>query len=1202
LYLLKFNVLVCVTEGKFMKKFCLPDHSCLKNITYLFTFLIFFTSINAQEEYESEPFWSRIPGLSSDEVTKLEITDSDHIYASVWGSGIHKSIDYGANWQNLTGNLPNKYINCIEVVGSGVYVGTYGDGVFYSNGSGTWENRSNGITNMVVKALIAYGGKIYAGTQGSGIFVSTDNGMSWEQSIEGMWFLDINDLFVGSNGDILVATNGGGAYRSTNAGESWKVSSAGLTNKTVTCFAKNTTGAILCGTMGGGVYETVNDGASWVQFNANYMPYYISDIEMITSQNPIVATYDIGLWYYDWLSTDWQESDLTTFGVNSIVKDSRGHFFASLPYRGIMESTNSGASWRNVAFLNNAGLNTLEAFKGGYVFAVNYRDEFVMSEDHGISWKSLNIPNASEVHSYGMDSTGFFYACTDAGLFVSPDNGDIWLNFGLSDEVILSVAIDSDGIMYAGCLPDIPPVENPPPAPVLYRSTDNGTTWEMIYEGYVSAVMLVVGHQNELYMLTSNELWVSNDNGDSFDVADGVNPTSLGLTTTGNAVASTANGNYHSSDQGATWNPLFIDPRGTFFMQVTQKNKLHYYKRHDSSFKHVGMIKNQYRSSTYDTVNTGFTRATITDLSYSPDGFIYLANSSYYRAIDAEEIGVPTLITPDVEAKGLGLNPTFVWSKVDNAVLYEFQISQYQDFEGYVESVVLSDTTRTLIKPLEFSKSYFWRVRGKTNRSHGKWSTVRIISTKIEAPLLATPDSASGGYPLELTLSWHPVDKADGYHIEVSESDDFSSILEKATVQDDTTFALTGLEISKRYYWRVKTYRGEIESDWSNVWFFRTLIGSPALRLPENESINHMIDELTMEWEALDGAEHYWLQVANDELFENMVLDTNNLTIAQFKAIDTLEHYRNYYWRVKAVDEYGESDWSEVWVYTTIIGPAQLASPSNTAVDIDPEEVRFLWGRFTDATAYRLQVATDKNMENIVYDDDKIFDNKLSLFDLDYFEKYYWRVRIRSFDHIGLWSGVWEFTTGIQQPQLTAPDSNSTDNELDVYLQWESVLGSDKYEVLLSTDSEFSTTILEDDDVKVNFLITEGLEYDTEYFWKVRGVYQYGNGPWSEVWNFRTKEDHSSVGSICESQFIEVTPNPFSEQINVKYHIEKPSEVQIEIFDMSGFKVLSEGSELKQSGSHEFSWKPDDVSDGTYYISIRINGISHLKKVVYISK
>ena len=1033
---------ICFFLRSFMKKFHLPDINCLKMMSFMLFSLFIFTSVLAQEEYESEPFWSRIPGLSSDEVTKLEITENDHLYASVWGNGLHKSTNFGANWQNLTGNLPNKYINCIEVVGSNVFVGTYGNGVFYSSGDGTWENRSNGITNMIVKALIAYGGKVYAGTQGGGIFVSTDNGMNWEQSIEGMWFLDINDLFIGSNGDILVATNGGGAYRSTNAGESWKVSSAGLTNKTVTCFAKNNTGQILCGTLGGGVYETVNDGASWVQFSANYMPYYISDIEMITSRDPIVATYDIGLWYYDWLYTDWQESDLTTFGVNSIVKDSRGHFFASLPYRGIMESTNGGQTWRNVAFLNNAGLNTIDAFKGGYIFGVTYTDNFVMSDDHGITWRTMNIPDARKVNGYGMDSTGIVYACTDTGLYISPDKGDTWMRMGLRDEVIQSVAIDSEGIIYAGCLPNIPQVQFPPPAPVLYRSDDNGATWEMLYEGYVTAVQLAVGHQDELYMLTSGELWVSHDNGDNFDVAEGINPTSLGLTSSGNAVTSASTGNYHSTDQGTTWNPFFTDPRGTFMMQVTKKNKLHYYKRHDSSFKHVGMIKNQYRTNVYDTVNTGITRATVTDLTYSPDGFIYLANSSYYRAIDAEEIGVPTLVTPAVEEKGLGLNPTFVWTKIDNAVLYEFQISQYQDFAAAVESIVLSDTTRTLQKPLEFSKSYFWRVRGKTNRSHGKWSTIRIISTKLEAPFLATPDSASGGHPLELTLSWHPVDEVDGYNIEVSEVEDFSTILEKATIQDDTTFAFAGLEISKRYYWKVMAFKGEIESDWSNVWFFRTLIGSPALRLPEDGSINHNIDELTMEWETVDGAEHYWLQVAYDELFESIVLDTNNLTMAQFIAIDTLNYYRNYYWRVKAIDEYGESDWTDHWVYTTVIGPAQLASPGNTAVDIDPEEVRFLWGRFSDATAYRLQLATDKDMENIVHDDDKIFENKLSLFDLDYFKKYYWRVKIRSFDHYGLWSGVWEFTTGIQQPQLTAPDSSSTDNEREVYLQWEAVMGS----------------------------------------------------------------------------------------------------------------------------------------------------------------
>jgi len=53
---------------------------------------------------------------------------------------------------------------------------------------------------------------------------------------------------------------------------------------------------------------------------------------------------------------------------------------------------------------------------------------------------------------------------------------------------------------------------------------------------------------------------------------------------------------------------------------------------------------------------------------------------------------------------------------------------------------------------------------------------------------------------------------------------------------------------------------------------------------------------------------------------------------------------------------------------------------------------------------------------------------------------------------------------------------------------------------------------------------------------------------------------------------------------------------------MAGTKVYDERSELKQSGNHEFTWNPTNISTGTYYVSINIHGLTYLRKIVYIGK
>ena len=1177
-------------------------HYLFKAHLFLIVFLTAFISnqLTAQEEYTDQPYWSRIPGASSEEVTYLEITEDQDIYACVWGYGLHKSTDLGTSWQDLTGNLENLYINAIEITESGMYVGTYGDGIYYSTGDGNWDKRNTGLTNLNVKALIAHNGKIYAGTLGSGIFISTDNGQNWEQSIQSMWYLDINDLFVSSNGDILAATNGGGIYRSTNEGEIWMHSSAGLENKTVTCFAQNETGQLYCGTMGGGIYESVNNGVSWAVYNANSMPYFISDIEMINERDPMVATYNDGMWYYSWLYAEWLKSELTAFGVNSLIKADNGNFFAALPNRGIQVSTNEGQTWRTVEFQNTIIELVINAFENIYVFSSDFSASY-MSTDNGVTWETLNIPGSPIVNSFGQDSSGNYFCCTNEGLFISVDNGNTWNLMGLGDETVTSIACAPDGTLYAGCLPNISQEEEPPPEPQFYRSTDNGNSWDLLYDGYSPINVLAAGHQNEIYWKADNEFKVSTDQGDTYNAFPNLNANSIDIASNGDAVISASDGNKYTDDLGATWTPFFIDYKGTYHLLLTESDNIHYYKAYDDNFDHVGMIRNEYQTDVYDTLNAGLVRARVSGLSDSESGFIFLGNSCLYRGIDAVDIDVPEPISPAPFEIGVDVSPTFKWSKVENAVLYEFQISPFDDFEGIVEHVVLSDTSRKLQRTLDHSRYYYWRVRGKTNRSHGEWSQVKVFSTIIEAPLLASPDSASGGHPLSLPLKWHPVEGADRYNLEVSDDEDFSNIIEKATVEDDTLFTISGLELSSVYYWRVKALSGEIESDWSVVWNFKTMIGAPALRLPEHESLNHAIEALEMQWEEVANAEDYQLQVAYDEEFSNLLIDSTGLTSNEFDLIDTLKYYTQYFWRVRAFDEYGESDWSEVWNFTTVIGPPQLASPANTAVDIEPEEVRFLWGKFNDATTYHIQVAEDRDMENIVFEDDRLYNNSVPVFDLDYFTKYYWRVKIISFDHVGLWSDVWEFTTGLSSPLLTAPDSNATDVETQVYLQWENVTGKEEYELLVSTDKDFNDIVLSSEDIKVNFKIVNDLEYETEYFWKVRAVYQYGNGPWSNVWNFTTEEDHSSVFDGKALDIVNIIPNPFRGSVEIKYELRKPANVSVEIFDILGSKVLEKPDTYRKPGSYSIKWKPNG-SPGMYYVVIQIDGRKYARKAVYLQE
>lgn len=89
---------------------------------------------------------------------------------------IFRSTDGGQNWEDITGDLPDCPVNCIEVdpYTSGVYIGT-DLGVFYSSsGRGGWQLFEKGLPNVIVTEMEIHpdSGEIWAGTFGRGIWRS----------------------------------------------------------------------------------------------------------------------------------------------------------------------------------------------------------------------------------------------------------------------------------------------------------------------------------------------------------------------------------------------------------------------------------------------------------------------------------------------------------------------------------------------------------------------------------------------------------------------------------------------------------------------------------------------------------------------------------------------------------------------------------------------------------------------------------------------------------------------------------------------------------------------------------------------------------------------------------------------------------------------------------------------------------------------
>lgn len=81
-----------------------------------------------------------------------------------------------------------------------------------------------------------------------------------------------------------------------------------------------------------------------------------------------------------------------------------------------------------------------------------------------------------------------------------------------------------------------------------------------------------------------------------------------------------------------------------------------------------------------------------------------------------------------------------------------------------------------------------------------------------------------------------------------------------------------------------------------------------------------------MVWFSSERAETYWLQISTDNSFVNTVVDSANLADTSFSA--HLDSSTTYFWRVRACNIAGCSNWSNVWSFTT--GTSGLDNLSST--------------------------------------------------------------------------------------------------------------------------------------------------------------------------------------------------------------------------------------------------------------------------------
>src|SRR5690606_5837427 len=159
---------------------------------------------------------------------------------------------------------------------------------------------------------------------------------------------------------------------------------------------------------------------------------------------------------------------------------------------------------------------------------------------------------------------------------------------------------------------------------------------------------------------------------------------------------------------------------------------------------------------------------------------------------------------------------------------------------------------------------------------------------------------------------------------------------------------------------------------------------------------------------------YYHVQVSATINFSNLVFEEEEL-VELSTFLSGLSYNKTYYWRVRAVNSAGSSDWSAVRSFTTENAPVNLpeapvlVSPSAGSVGVSLPAV-LGWQPVEGATKYRVQVTAAGGSGAVVFDGE-VPGTSAEVGGLSAGAGYEWRVRAVNAAGDGPWSEPWGFAS-----------------------------------------------------------------------------------------------------------------------------------------------------------------------------------------------
>jgi photosystem II stability/assembly factor-like uncharacterized protein len=385
-------------------------------------------------------------------------TKYSYCWYSLWFRDIETNNAFGAYGEDLGMDRPVElHLNCAHFILGYFFVSLY---IWGGPGECLFKISDDGTTKIVLKGFRIWDicsnedNLLIAGYR-KGVLISSDTGNTWVN----IGLDSLNVLSVAAMGNYIFAgTETRGLFYTTDLGKHWYPCNDGILSNKIS-YVKAIRGKLVVGTSNG-VYVSAETGRSWQPKNKglrntgsiNNFVYYGDEV--------FVGTRTQGLFYSPNNGNDWEQR---TKGLNS------------LDIRGILVK-------EDTLFIGANG--------SGFFYSV----------DRGLNWNPRNEGLASrEITSFLNMGDTFFVALASKGVWRSTNSGLSWelstKNIPWGNTKILGAG---NGMIFIN-------VGNS-----IYRTTDNGETWENVSSGDMNYFIYDDG---KCYFASSDGILVSEDSG-----------------------------------------------------------------------------------------------------------------------------------------------------------------------------------------------------------------------------------------------------------------------------------------------------------------------------------------------------------------------------------------------------------------------------------------------------------------------------------------------------------------------------------------------------------------------------------------------------------------------------------------------------------------------------------------------------------------